>query len=198
VQNNLVTIGIIAAIMGVLLVGGLAMQASAPAPDATPAPQTTQVTVLPQKSLEMLDPVYSEKAVFQDDTIRVSFKASETADGFQSELPLWIHNVSDKVVTVLWDRCSFELPSGNTVNVADKTQIKTYSTMRARPISIAPSGDLFDTVFPISEITWNGGTWSTSTGVLDKGPFRFVLAVETGADCGPLQIHYYVFRFVIR
>jgi len=174
------------------------MREPTPAVDTTPAPQVTQVKVLPQKTLEMLDPAYSEKAVFEDDTIRVSFKASQTADGFQSELPLWIHNVSGGVVTVLWDRCSFELPSGDTVNIANETQIDTYAHMLARPISIAPGGDLFDTVIPISEVTWTDGAWSTSTGVLDKGPFRFTLAIETGSDCGPQVIHYYTFRFVIR
>lgn len=172
------------------------MESTTPPAATTPAPQ---VTVLPQKTLEMLDPIYSEKAVYADDTIRVSFKASQTANGFESLLPLWIHNVSNDVVTVLWDRCSFELPSGNTVNVADETQIGTYSRMPSRPISIAPGGDLFDTVIPISEVTWTAGNWSTTTGVLDKSPFRFVLAIETGSgNCGPRQIRYYTFRFVIR
>ena len=197
-NDDLVKIGIVAAVMAVLLIGGIAMRDATPAADTTPAPQVTQVTVLPQKSLEMLDPIYSEKAVFEDDTIRVSFKASQTADGFKSELPLWIHNVSSDVVTVLWDRCSLELPSGDTVNIANETQIGTYSSMLSRPISIAPGGDLFDTVIPVSEVTWSGGDWSTTTGVLDKGPFRFVLAIETGSDCGPQEIHYYTFRFVIR
>jgi hypothetical protein len=198
VDDNLVKIGIIAAIMGALLLGGLALNSATAVQETPPPTETTEVTVIPQETLEMLDPIYSEKAVYEDDTIRISFKASQTENGVESRLPFWLHNVSNDVITVLWDRCSLELPCANTVNIANEAQLDSYSIMHARPISVAPGGDLFDAVIPISEVTRTESGWAFSSDVLDQGPFLFVLAIETGSDCGPRQIRYYPFRFVIR
>ena len=192
-DDNLVKIGIIAAILGILLAGGLALDSQ-----KTEEIVPIEVNILPQKTLEMLAPAYSEKGVYEDDTIRISFKDSLTEDGIESKLPFWLHNMSNDVVTVLWDRCSLQLPCANTVNIVNETQIESYSIMHARPIAIAPGGDLFDSIIPISEVTWTDYGWALSTDVLDQGPFFFVLAVEVGSECMPRQIRYYPFRFVIR
>ena len=192
-DDNLVKIGIFAAILGILIVGGLALDSQKPAEVAP-----IEVNILPQKTLEMLAPDYSEKGIYEDDTIRISFKDSLTEDGIESKLPFWLHNTSDDAVTVLWDRCSLQLPSANTVNIVNETQIDSYSIMHARPLSVAPGGDLFDAIIPISEVTWTDDGWALSTNVLDQGPFFFVLAVEVGSECMPSQIRYYTFRFIIR
>jgi hypothetical protein len=114
VDDNLVKIGIFAAILGILIVGGLALDSQKPAEVAP-----VEVNILPQKTLEMLAPAYSEKGVYEDDTIRISFKDSLTEDGIESKLPFWLHNMSNDAVTVLWDRCSLQLPCANTVNIVN-------------------------------------------------------------------------------
>jgi len=200
VDDDIVKIGIIVAVMGALLLGGLALRYTTVAPEVTEVAETTEINVLPPKSLEMLDPVYSEKAVYQDDTIRVSFDAACTADGVESKLPFWLHNASDDVVTVLWDLCSIQLPSANTVNIVHEEQLGLFGPLSSPPISIAPGGDLFDAVFPLSEVDWTDDDgWFVSSNVLDQGPFLFVLALEASDPCcAEHQIKYYTFRFIIR
>lgn len=115
-MNDLGKIAVIAGIMGALLLFGVFMQTPKPVvvepvPVVIEAP-VAEVTILPQQTLEMLDPVYSEKAVFQDRTIRIAFNGAFTEDGVESRLPFWLHNVSDDVINILWDRCSIQLPSG--------------------------------------------------------------------------------------
>jgi len=217
--NDLGKIAVIAAIMGALLLFGLLLY--------QPEPETvepvlleevvTEVTVLPPTSLEMLDPIYSEKAVFQDDTIRIAFNISHTEEGVESRLPFWIHNISDDAISILWDRCSMQLPCGNTVNIVNEEGLAYGGS-----ISIAPGGDLFDAVIPITEIVWEEEP-ILSTGVLDQATFTFVLAVERAAPgtstthrmgssrgelptcepavtttAGEREIVFYTFRFVIR
>ncbi len=223
-MEDLGKVAVIAGIMGALLLFGLLM--NQPEPQPAPADQAAveeqparEVTVLPPTSLEMLEPIYSEKAVFQDGTIRIAFDASHTEEGVESRLPFWIHNVSDDVISILWDRCSMQLPSGNTVNVVNEAGLAYGGS-----ISIAPTGDLFDAVIPVTEITWEEEEPTISTSLLDQGTFLFVLAVERGvSDCptpiraradgprmppecepivapagGDREVAFYTFRFVIR
>ena len=170
---------VIGAIMGALLLVGLLLQPAkieeAVVPAATTA--TTEVTVIEAKSLELLDPVYSEKAVFQDGTIRVSFDVSQDATGVESRLSFWLHNTSESVINVLWDRCSIQLPEGNTVSVLSEEGLQ-YGTGTA--LSIAPAGDLFDAMIPLSELTWTESGYDVSSSVLDQGIFTVVLAIERG------------------
>jgi len=219
--NDLGKIAVIAAIMGALLLFGILLNRPEPVPEeAVPVeePVATEVTVLPPTSLEMLDPIYSEKAVFQDNTIRIAFNVSHTEEGVESRLPFWIHNISDDVISILWDRCSVQLPCGNTVNV-----INEEGPTFGGSISIAPAGDLFDAVVPVSEIV-EGDTFTVTTGVFDQGTFTFVLAIDRGVpgasaahrvgstrseqpavcepavatDGGDREIVFYTFRFVVR
>ena len=115
--------------MGALLLVGLLLQPAqttvveAPVAVAT-AEVTPAVPVVQAKSLEMLDPIYSEKAVFQDSTIRVSFDISQDTTGVETRVPFWLHNTSRGVINVLWDRCSIQLPEGNTVSVMSEEGLK--------------------------------------------------------------------------
>ena len=196
-------LAIIAAIFGVLLLGGLYInQQQAPEPAPQPVveqPVVAEAPVAPQLSLEMLGPIYSEKAVYSDDLIRMSFKTPLTDNGIESALPFWLHNASGDVITVLWDRCSLQLPSGNTVNIVNKgIDGGVQPLVASRVISIAPGGDLFDTVVPVSEGALTDANWTLTTNVLNQGPFQFVLALEVGGDYAPQQIKYYTFQFIIR
>ena len=181
-------IAVIAGIMGVLLLFGLFMASNEPVV-VEPVPvvvvePVTEVTVLPLQTLEMLDPIYSEKAVFHDDTIRIAFDGAFNEDGVESKIPFWIHNVSDDVINILWDRCSIQLPCGNTVNTVNEAGPDFFALI-GRTISIAPAGDLFDAFIPVTEIVWTDGTPSLTTNVLDEGIFTLVLAIERaiGPDC---------------
>jgi len=203
VNADIGKLAIIAAIFGVLLLGGLYInQQQAPEPAPQPVvqqPVVAEARVAPQLSLEMLGPIYSEKAVYSDDLIRMSFKTPLTDNGIESALPFWLHNASGDVITVLWDRCSLQLPSGNTVNIVNKgIDGGVQSLAASRVISIAPGGDLFDTVVPVSEGALTDANWTLTTNVLNQGPFQFVLALEVGGDCVPQQIKYYTFQFIIR
>jgi hypothetical protein len=176
--NDLGKFAVIGAIMGVLLLVGLLSQPSATTVEVvvpavtTPAPV---VTVVEAKSLELLDPVYSEKAVFQDSTIRVAFDVAQDETGIETRLPFWLHNTSRGVINVLWDRCSIQLPGGNTVSVMSEEGL-TVGTGAA--ISIASACDLFDAMIPMSELTWTESGYEFSYGVLDRGVFTVVLAIE--------------------
>lgn len=188
-MNDLGKIAVIAGIMGALLLFGVFMQTPKPVvvepvPVAIEEP-VAEVTILPQQTLEMLDPVYSEKAVFQDRTIRIAFNGAFTEDGVESRLPFWLHNVSDDVINILWDRCSIQLPCGNTVNTVNEGGQDLFAPV-GRTISIAPAGDLFDAFIPISEITWTDDGPYLTTNVLDEGTFTLVLAIEraVGHDLG--------------
>ena len=176
---DLIKLAVIGAIMGALLFAGLLLQPAkieeAVVPTATTA--TTEVMILETKSIELLDPIYSEKAVFQDGTIRVSFDVSQDATGVESRLSFWLHNTSGSVINVLWDRCSIQLPEGNTVSVLSEEGLQ-YGTGTA--LSIAPAGDLFDAMIPMSELTWMESGPDVSSNVLDQGIFTVVLAIERG------------------
>jgi len=203
VNADIGKLAIIAAIFGVLLLGGLFInQQQAPVPAPQPVveqPVVEEVPVAPQLSLEMLGPVYSEKAVYSDDLIRISFKTPLTENGIESALPFWLHNASGEVITVLWDRCSLQLPSGNTVNIVNKgVDGNIEPSVGPRTISIAPGADLFDAIVPVSEIYESDTDWMITTDVLNQGPFQFVLALELGGDCSAQQIKYYTFQFIIR
>jgi hypothetical protein len=175
---------VIGAIMGALLLVGLLLQPAKIEEEVIPVATTatTEVTVLETKSLELLDPVYSEKAVFQDGTIRVSFDVSQDAEGIESRLSFWLHNTSGSVINVLWDRCSIQLPEGNTVSVLSEEGLQ-YGTGTA--LSIAPAGDLFDAMIPMSELTWTEIGPDVSHNVLDLGIFTVVLAIERGKGMPP-------------
>jgi len=184
--SDLGKIGVVAAILGAILLFGLLVQSPEPTREEErtviePKTVVNQVTILPQVTLEMLDPIYSEKAVFQDDTIRVAFNASHSEDGVESRLPFWIHNVSDDVINIHWDLCSIQLPRGNTVHIVNEEGLDTLASRGS--ISIAPAGDLFDAVVPISEIVGGDDAGLRITAnILDQGIFTFVLAVERAAD----------------
>lgn len=169
--------------MGAILLMGLIIAPVDRAADDEPAVVVEQapakVTVVQEDTLEMLDPVFSEKAVYQDGTIRIAFDASYSEDGLESRLPFWIHNVSGDVINILWDRCSIQLPNGNTVGILSEENL-TYYGDSSGTISIAPSGDLFDAIIPVSEFAWEDEGWSISTGVLDAGTFTLVLGIECG------------------
>jgi hypothetical protein len=228
VDDTLLKAGVIAGILGAILLAGILMAppAEEPAPAPEPAVVEEPVTVLQEDTLEMLDPAYSEKAVFQDGIIRISFDASYSDEGLESRLPFWIHNVSGDVINILWERCSLQLPGGNTVKIVNEEN--SMAVGLANVISIAPSGDLFDAVIPVTELLWDDEAgWSVTTGVLDTGPFTFVLAVEHGElrpclpepeickdgkepmpkrakvaeseqECDARCITYYTFRFIVR
>lgn len=232
-MNDLGKIAVISAIMGALLVVGLLLAPSGrevkdevvlPAPAA---PAVAEVTVVRAVSLEMLQPVYSEKGVYEDSTLRIAFNAAFDGEAIETRLPFWLHNTSGEAIVVLWERCSIQLPGGNTVAVLSEQGLKFGM---GSALSIAPGGDLFDAVVPVSELTWTDTGYVSSTDVLDKGIFTLVLAIERRAgatlvpaligtqdNCGivvppaqPLQIVrtagcggdreivYYTFRFVIR
>ena len=182
-MNDLGKVAVIAAIMGAILLVGIAVAPTKQEPVVQEEPvviTSGDVTVLQEDTLEMLDPVYSEKAVFQDPTIRIAFDASYTEEGLQSRLPFWLHNVSGDVINILWGRCSIQLPNGNTVKVLSEENL-TYLGAPGTTISIAPSGDLFDAIIPVSEFNWDQeGGWSVSSDVLDGGTFTFVRAIEGG------------------
>ncbi len=179
-MNDLGKFAVIGAIMGALLLVGLLLQPAQTTVVEAPAVVTTTevtpaVTVVQAKSLEMLDPIYSEKAVFQDSTIRVSFDVSQDATGVETRVPFWLHNTSRGVINVLWDRCSIQLPEGNTVSVMSEEGLK-YGA--GSTISIASACDLFDAMVPMSELTWTENGYVVSYDVLDKGIFTIVLAIE--------------------
>ncbi len=172
-------IAVIAGIMGALLLFGLLMHQTEPAVDTAviePEP-VAEVTVIAQETLEMLDPVYSEKAVYDDRTIRIAFEGAYTEDGVESRLPFWLHNVSDDVINILWDRCSMQLPNGNTVSIVNENATDLTASV-GRTISIAPAGDLFDAFIPVTEIEWTDDGAMLSKGVLEQGTFTLVLAIE--------------------
>ncbi|MBU0595487.1 hypothetical protein KJ567_02225 [Candidatus Bipolaricaulota bacterium] len=186
-MSDLGKIGVIAAIMGALLLFGLLVTPVQPAQeqrDIAPVAETvvTEVRLLAPTSLEMLDPIYSEKAVFQDDTIRIAFDVSHSEEGVESRLPFWLHNISDHAINVLWDRCSIQLPGDNTVNIVNEGGLAHFAP--GGVISIAPAGDLFEAAIPVTELDLGSESgYAVSTGVLDKGTFTFVLAIERNAAC---------------
>ena len=187
-MEDLGKIAVIAGIMGALLLFGLFMASNEPVvvePVVVPVVEepVVEVAVLSQQTLEMLDPVYSEKAVFHDETIRIAFDGSFNEDGIESRLPFWIHNVSSDVINILWDRCSIQLPCGNTVNTVNEAGPDYFAPV-GRTISIAPAGDLFDAFIPVSEIIWTDETPYLTTDVLDDGIFTLVLAVERAVGSG--------------
>ena len=227
-MDDLGKVGVIAAIMGAILLVGLLIAPSDRSADDQPAvvveEAPAEITVVQEDTLEMLDPVYSEKAVYQDGTIRIAFDASYTEEGLESRLPFWLHNVSGDVINVLWDRCSIQLPDGNTVGILSEESLTYYGTSGGT-ISVAPSGDLFDAIIPVSEFAWLDDGWSISTDVFDEGTFTLVLAIERGDErpraaatavqddtcapgasmrraatltCEDRAIVYYTFRFVVR
>lgn len=192
-MNDLGKVAVLAAIMGAILLVGLLMAPTDRTPDveepvAIVSEAPPEVIVVQEETLELLDPVYSEKAVYQDGTIRIAFDASYVEAGLESRLPFWLHNVSGDVINVLWERCSLQLPNGNTVSVLSEESLIHFGTPGST-ISIAPSGDLFDAVIPVSELGWDeDGAWSVTTGVLDAGTFTLVLAIERGETRPRAQI----------
>jgi len=191
--DDLVKVGIAAAIIGALLLGGLALHFRTAA--VTEEPEVTEVTILPQRTLEMLEPCYPEKAVYADGAIQISFKVFHTSSGtVESKLAFWLHNATGDVLVVDWDRCSMQLPNGDTVNVVHEEQVGIYKAACSPPTVIAAGSDLLSAVFPVSEIDWTADEWTVSTGVLDEGPFKFVLALEDVSG----QLNYYTFRYIIR
>lgn len=188
-MSNNTMVMIFAVAVAALVIGGVALNQPAPAP----TPVTT-----PQKTLEMLGPVYSEKGTYQDDAIHVSFKALINSDNqVESRISTWLHNVSADAIVILWDRCSLQLPNGNTVHVVPEAWLTT-TRIHPHVITIAPGGDLFTTLIPVTEIHRAKGTYTVSTAVLDKGPFLLTLAIETAGDGCPRTVRYYPFRLIIR
>ena len=89
-NEDLGKIAVIAGIFGAILLAGVLAAPPARDPEPTPEPVVIveePVTVLQEDTLEMLDPIYSEKAVYQDEVIRISFDASYVDEGLQSHLP---------------------------------------------------------------------------------------------------------------
>jgi hypothetical protein len=195
--SDTLKIGLVFAVMGLLVLGGLSMR--------PPSVKVTEVKVLAEKKLELLDPEYSEKAVYADCNVRLIFEISQVPNGVESKLSFWLHNLTNEVITVIWDRCSMQLPNANTVNLIHEGQSPNdfwrFMTRSSSfpPTAVAPRGELFDTVIPISEIRLNeenktsGAAFSVTTNILDQGPFMCVLALEIGGE-----IKYHTFRFLIR
>ncbi|MBN1859154.1 hypothetical protein JW848_08120 [Candidatus Bipolaricaulota bacterium] len=158
------------------------------------------VIATPLKHLELLDPVYSEKAVFVDDRVMIAFHVPLTASGVaMSELAFQLENRSDEVIAVVWDRCSIQLPGADTVNIMHEEMSYDDRMTLTPPTSIAPGGLLLDTVVPVSEVCYSDEGWYVTSNILDNGPFLFVLALEVEDPCCPeRQIEYHTFRFVIR
>jgi len=158
------------------------------------------VIATPLKHLELLDPIYSERAVFVDEQIMIAFHVPLTEEGLvMSELAFQLDNRSDDVIAVLWDRCSIQLPGADTVNVMHEEVAYEDRMDLTPPTSIAPGGFLLDTVVPVSEVCYSDEGWYVTNNILDNGPFLFVLALEVDDPCCPeRQIEYYTFRFVIR
>lgn len=147
-----------------------------------------------QKALRILSPCFSREAEYSDCYIQVTFEPSYDVDGrAESRLAFWLRNTSAQVIAVVWDRCSIQLPDGDTVNVVHEDQLGALGTASSPPTTLAPGGDLFDAIFPVSEMAWTGEGWILSSGVLDQGPFSFILALDMEG-----RIQYYVFRFLIR
>lgn len=195
-MSDTVKMGLVFAVMGLLVLGGMSMR-----PLST---KVTEINVLPEKKLELLDPEYSEKAVYADCNVRVIFEISQAPAGVESKLSFWLHNLTNEVITVVWDRCSMQLPNANTVNIIHEGQAPNdpwrFMTRSGSfpPTAIAPHGELFDTVIPISEISLNEASdrdaaFSVTTDLLDEGPFLFILAMEIGGE-----LKYHTFRFLIR
>jgi hypothetical protein len=194
--SDTVKMGLVFAVMGLLVLGGMSMR-----PLST---KVTEINVLPEKKLELLDPEYSEKAVYADCNVRVIFEISQAPAGVESKLSFWLHNLTNEVITVVWDRCSMQLPNANTVNIIHEGQAPNdpwrFMTRSGSfpPTAIAPHGELFDTVIPISEISLNEASdrdaaFSVTADLLDEGPFMFILAMEIGGE-----LKYHTFRFLIR
>lgn len=195
-MSDTVKMGLVFAVMGLLVLGGMSMR-----PLST---KVTEINVLPEKKLELLDPEYSEKAVYADCNVRVIFEISQAPAGVESKLSFWLHNLTNEVITVVWDRCSMQLPNANTVNIIHEGQAPNdpwrFMTRSGSfpPTAIAPHGELFDTVIPISEISLNEASdrdaaFSVTADLLDEGPFMFILAMEIGGE-----LKYHTFRFLIR
>jgi hypothetical protein len=194
--SDTVKMGLVFAVMGLLVLGGMSMR-----PLST---KVTEINVLPEKKLELLDPEYSEKAVYADCNVRVIFEISQAPTVVESKLSFWLHNLTNEVITVVWDRCSMQLPNANTVNIIHEGQAPNdpwrFMTRSGSfpPTAIAPHGELFDTVIPISEISLNEASdrdaaFSVTADLLDEGPFMFILAMEIGGE-----LKYHTFRFLIR
>lgn len=133
--------------------------------------------VVSLKSLELLGPVYSEKGIFQDGTIYVAFDSIQHDVGIASAVGFWLHNTSADVINVLWDRCSMQLPDGDTVGVFSGNMLE-FDNWQGTLISVAPGGDLFDEILPVSEVTMTEELFSVSYDVLNTGISTLVLAIE--------------------
>jgi len=170
--------------------------------DRTGSSAESLILVTPLRHLEMLDPIYSEKAVYADDTIMIAFKVPLTEEGIaKSELGFQLENRSESVIQVVWDECSIQLPGADTVNIMHEETRYDSRSFSTPPTSIAPGGDIIETVVPISEVCRDEDTeqWYITDDILDNGEFFFVLAIrETGNLCSESMMKYYSFRFVIR
>lgn len=204
-MDDALRIGIVGGLMTLLLLMGLALRPSGsdaeeplPVVEAV-AVEEVECTVLQDLTLEMLDPVYSEKAVYDDGVIRASFDIRQNSDGVESGLALWLHNSSPSAMIVHWDRCSFQLPDSDTVNAVHDDEAGPLGEMIPEMLTLAPGADLFTTVYPVTEVEMDAG-WVASTGVFSEGPFQFVLAVEdaSGMCALPSSLQYYAFRFIVR
>jgi hypothetical protein len=186
--------------MTLLLLMGLALRPSSPeVEEALPVVDVVEESdcaVIQDLTLEMLDPVYSEKAVYDDGLIRASFDVAQSADGIESGLSLWLHNSTDDAIVVHWDLCSFQLPDSDTVNIVHEDQAELDAWLPST-LTVAPGGDLFTTIYPLGEVEMEDG-WCGSFGVLTEGPFSLVLAIEGGSPCANRAIAYYPFRFIVR
>ncbi|UCF10058.1 MAG: hypothetical protein JSW65_08380 [Candidatus Bipolaricaulota bacterium] len=200
-MDDALRIGIVAGLMTLLLLMGLALRPSEPeAEEPLPVAEVVQeedCAVIQDLTLEMLDPVYSEKAVFDDGLIRASFDVAQSADGIESGLSLWLHNSTDDAIVVHWDLCSFQLPDSDTVNIVHEDQAGEFAEWLPSTLTLGPGGDLFTTIYPIGDVEMLEG-WCGSFGVLTEGPFSFVLAIEGGGTCAERYLVYYPFRFVVR
>lgn len=232
-MNDIGKIALLAAILGAILLVGVIVQPVDRTEEiqevaeqvTVEEPVVSEITVVADESLELLDPIYSEKAVFQDDALRIAFDTSHSEAGVESRIPFWLHNISSDVIQVVWDRCSLQLPNGNTVHIVNEENLSAFGPMGGS-ISIAPAGDLFDAIIPVPELSWTeDGSWNVTSDVLNQGIFTLVLAIERGCPDGGLQaraavqpratvqrcpvetgvcdapareITYYTFRFVVR
>jgi len=182
---------IVGAIMAVIALGSTLMEPAVT--EVTEVATDIDVNLFPPRRLEMLNPLYSEKAAYGDDLIRVHFDLSQNERGVESKLVFGLHNNSMQPIAVIWDLCSMQLPDGNTSNVIHKGQRAIHAGLPTVSTSVAPGGDLFDVLVPTSEILPLSMDWflafsadngrlvavSTETGeTLDEGLFMVFLADE--------------------
>ena len=225
-------LGVVAGLMVLLLILGSAEtpETSSPVPIAqevqaelegdTPRVSVTSARSSHRLSLEMLEPVYSEKAAFSDGLIRIRFRVTEGELGIPTALYFTLSNESDGVILLHWQKSSMELPFGDISQVLHKGQTYNDRSDYLSTTAIPPGSDLHDVIVPIDSLSWEPSHcpeppyaavldtrkdltlsdcgWRVSSGVLSRARFGLVLALETAGVCVEPALKYYTFEFALR